>query len=224
MDCCKPDYDTVFSEKRAKADLKRYRKKGPDKTTRMLIEALKSFGVRQKTLLDIGGGVGVIDHELIASGVESAVHVEASEASVKAAADEALRRGHQARMTFLRGDFVALSGDIAPADIVTLDRVICCYANMEQLVSTSAARARQLYGVVVPRERTLTNLMRAGINLVFRIIRNPFRFYVHPLRDIDGLLQRTGFALQSVKVTLIWRVAVYEKRRSEAERRSATVS
>lgn len=212
MSCCKPDYDTVFSEKRARKDLKRYRRKGPDETTRLLIDALRSVGIQGKTLLDIGGGIGVIDHELLAAGAASAVHVEASEASAAAAASEATRRGSAGRVEFRRGDFVALADGIPEADVVTLDRVICCYSDMDQLVTASAAHARLLYGIVIPRERRLTRLIQAGINLVFRVTRNPFRFYVHPIRDIDRRVERAGLTLRSVTDTLIWRVAVYHRR------------
>lgn len=211
MDCCTPDYDTVFSEKRAAKDLKRYRRNGPDETTRLLIDALTSAGVRGKTLLDVGGGIGAIDHELLAAGVDTAVHVEASDAFVRAAAEEAGRRGTAARLRIRRGDFVTLARDLDTADLVTLDRVICCYPDMEQLVAASAGRARELYGVVIPRERRLTKVMALGINLVFRITRNPFRFYVHPVRSIDRVVERAGLSPAFVKDTLIWRVAVYRR-------------
>lgn len=211
MDCCKPDYDSVFSEKRAAKDLKRYRRKGPDPTTRLLIDALKSAGVRGRTLLDVGGGIGVIDLELLAAGAGAAVHVEASEAFARAAKEEADRLGIAARLRFRRGDFVTLAREIEPADMVTLDRVICCYPEMEQLVTASASRAREMYGVVIPRERRLTRVMALGINLIFRVTRNPFRFFVHPVRDIDRVVEGAGLSPTFVKDTLIWRVAVYQR-------------
>lgn len=212
MDCCQPDYDSVFSAKRAAKDLKRYRRKGPDPTTRLLVGALKGAGVQGKTLLDIGGGIGAIDHELLAAGIDGAVHVEAAEASARAAAEEAERRGTASRMRFRRGDFVALADELESADIVTLDRVICCYPNMEPLVSASAAHARTFYGIVVPRERRLTRIMQRGINLVFRVTRNPFRFHVHPVRDIDRVVERAGLTPRLVHETMIWRVALYQRR------------
>jgi len=208
-DCCRPDYDSVFSDKRAKQDLKRYRRKGPDKSTRMLVDALRATGVRGRTLLDIGGGIGVIDHELLREGALSAVHVDASEASAKAAEDEAIRRGTRDRIDFHRGDFVAIAAEVPPADVVTLDRVICCYANMEELVRESAAHARVLYGIVIPRERRITRMGRFGVNTMFRIMRNPFRFHIHPISDIERILRGAGFKTQSVTNTIFWRVAVY---------------
>src|SRR5437660_205162 len=181
MTCCQPDScDAVFSEKRASNDLKRYRKKGPDKTTRLLLDALKADGVAGQTLLDIGGGFGFPGQELLAAGARSAVHVDAAQASLRVAANETDRRGHAGRVQFLLGDFVALAGDIQPADVVILDRVICCYPDMTALVTLSADRARQVYGATFPRETWLTKIVAVWINVLFRIRRNPFRFYVHP--------------------------------------------
>lgn len=210
--CCDTKrYDAVFSEKRARSDLKRYRKKGPAKTTQLLIDAVKGAGVQRATLLDIGGGIGAISHELLAAGAEAATEVEAADAFVQAARDEATRRGHEARIRFVSGDFVALASEIPSTDIVTLDRVICCYPNMEQLVTASLARARRTYGIVIPRARRLTSIMSAGINLVFRLTRNPFRFFVHAPTEIERLIGRAGFVPHSVKDTAVWRVAVYKR-------------
>jgi magnesium-protoporphyrin O-methyltransferase len=218
MSCCQRDsYDIVFSEKRASKDLKRYRKKGPDNTTRLLLDALKAEGVARQTLLDVGGGIGVAHHELLAAGARSAVHIEAAEAYVRLAAEEVERRGHAGRVQFLHGDFVALAADIQPADVVTLDRVICCYADMAQLVTTSVARTRRLYGVVFPRETRLVKIVAAWTNLLFRIRGNPFRFYVHSPHEIDRVIRRAGLSPRSVRDTLMWRVAVYERRPGSAE-------
>jgi magnesium-protoporphyrin O-methyltransferase len=43
---------------------------------------------------------------------------------------------------------VDLAGQLEPAGVVTLDRVICCYDDMQQLVSLSAARVEKLLRLV----------------------------------------------------------------------------
>jgi hypothetical protein len=75
--------------------LRRYRKKGPHLTTRLLLRAIEPPRNQAMTLLDIGGGVGTIPHELLASGLSGAVLVEASSAYLQAAENEAIRRGHR---------------------------------------------------------------------------------------------------------------------------------
>jgi hypothetical protein len=46
-----------FDDRQAKADLRSYRKKGPDRSTPLLLDALRAEGVEGASLLDIGGGV-----------------------------------------------------------------------------------------------------------------------------------------------------------------------
>src|SRR5690242_17537937 len=162
-------YESQFGARHAAKDLKRYRGKGPDETTRLLLDALRAKGVAGATILDVGAGIGVVHHELLGAGARSATHVDATAAHIRAAQEEADRKGHQGRVTFLTGDFVSLAGGIPPADIVTLDRVICCYPNMEELVAASAPKARRLYGAVYPREKWLVRAVVTLGNWVRRL-------------------------------------------------------
>lgn len=198
-----------FSDKVARRDLKRYRKRGPDRTTRILLDALRAHGVEGATLLDVGAGIGAIHHELLDAGVRSATHVDAAPAYVAAAKEEVERRGHSDRVSFRQGDFVTLAGDIPPADIVTLDRVICCYPDMERLVAASTSRARRMYGVVYPRALWWVRASFAAVNLYFRLRRSAFRTYVHPTAAIDGAIRHGGLAPLRSRTTLLWYVAVY---------------
>jgi hypothetical protein len=212
MSCCQCDcYAAKFSDNVAEKDLRRYRRKGPDKTTRMLLDALEAEGVDGLSLLDIGGGIGAITHKLLATGVRSAVHVDAALPYVRAAEQEAVRQGHADRVSFHHGDFVALATEIAPADIVTLDRVICCYADMEELVAASASRALRFYGVVYPRDTWWMKLFFPLENLLHRLRRSRFRTYLHPTGAIDTAVQRQGLRPRSSRNTLVWRVVMYSR-------------
>lgn len=212
MTCCSSEcFESTFNERRAKRQLKRYRKRGPDKTTRMLVDALRAAGVQDASLLDVGAGIGVVHHELLASGARSAVHVDAVRPHIRLAEEEARRRGHVEQVRFLLGDFVGLADGIPPADVVTLDRVICCYPDMEQLVAASAAKAKRLYGAVFPQERRVFKGMLAIQNFIWKVLGNPFRAYIHPVAAIDAALRRQGFTPRSVADTILWRVAVYAR-------------
>ena len=199
--CASTDcYDAKFDERLADEDLRSYRSKGPSATTRFLLDALRAEGVEDASLLDVGGGVGVIQHELVDAGVRHAVHVDAARPYVRTAREEAGRRGHADRATFLHGDFVARAPEVEPADVVTLDRVICCYPDMEPLVAASAARARRLYGIVVPRDAWWVRAGDAVGNLRRRMQRSAFRTYIHPLAAIDAAIRRQ---------TLTWQMSLY---------------
>ena len=212
MTCCSPEcFESTFNDRHAAKQLKHYRKRGPNKTTRMLVDALRAAGIRDASVLDVGAGIGVVHHELLADGARSAVHVDAARPHMRAAREETARRGHTERVTFVHGDFVALADGIPAADVVTLDRVICCYPEMEGLVTASAGKAQRLYGAVFPRERRGVKLMSMLGNLMWRLRGNPFRSYIHSTAAIDAEVRRQGFTPRFVADTFLWRVAVYAR-------------
>jgi magnesium-protoporphyrin O-methyltransferase len=200
----------MFGDKTARRDLDRYRRKGPSKPTRRLLAMLREQGVSGASVLDIGGGVGAIQHELLDSGAAHAVGVDASPAYLRAARQEGERRGHLDRMSTRHGDFVQVAEDVPDADVVTLDRVICCYPDMEALVGASAERARRVYGLVHPRDRWWTRAGVAAGNLALRLARKQFRAYVHPVGAVDAVAGADGLTLRSREsVGAVWQVAVY---------------
>lgn len=207
--CC--GFDDLFNEKCAARELRRYRKRGPIKTTRLLIDALRSHGARGLTLLDIGGGIGAIQHELIKDGATRVISVEGSTASISAAREEATRQGYADRAQFYHADFVDVADEIASADIVTLDRVICCYPDMQVLIARSAEKAHRLYGIVYPRYTWLVRIIGPAMNLMHRLRRIAFRFYLHRPDEIDRAVRAAGLRLRSEQHTLIWQVAVYAR-------------
>lgn len=203
--------EEFHNQKVVNQELSRYRKKGPDKPTRTLIEVIQKEGIQGFTLLDIGGGVGGIQHALLQTGVDHATNVDASNAFVQAAKAEAQRRNLADRVSHHYGNFVDLAKDILPADIVTLDKVICCYPDMETLVELSAERARKIYGLVYPYDTWFTRITGVLENLFFKITRNPFRIFIHSHQSVEAILSRHGFKQRSFQHDLLWQVAVYTR-------------
>jgi magnesium-protoporphyrin O-methyltransferase len=198
-----------FNTREAAQKLADYRKRGPAGTTRLLIEALQSLGVTDRTLLDVGSGIGVIQLELLKAGARSAVSVDASTAYVQAAQDEARRQGLNDRIEVHHGDFVALASGIAPADIVTLDRVICCYHDMPGLVGQSAEHARQVLAMVFPLDAAWVRLALVIENLFQRLKGSPFRAFVHPTAAVEAVLRERGLQRRSYRRSGVWQVAAY---------------
>ncbi len=201
----------IFDDKSAAEDLARYREHGPDATTRMLVDMIRERGVVGATVLDIGGGIGVIDHELLQDGARRAVLVDASAPSLDAARDEAGRRASLERIEFVEGDFVSRAEAVEAADIVTLDRVICCYPDMELLVWLSAAHATRLYGLVLPRDRALMRWGARLLNVWFRLRGWRYRSYAHPNAGVDALAAEAGLRPRDERTTFVWRVVLYER-------------
>lgn len=212
MDACGCDRGfEIFDRAKAEGDLRRYLQQGPASTTRMLLDMLRARGVRGASLLDIGGGIGVIDHELLRDGVGHAVLVDASAPSLQVARNEARRRGMLDRIDLIDGDVVGNAASIDVADIVTLDRVVCCYPDVESLVRVSASRARSLYGLVLPRDRWIIRwVLRLG-NAWFRLRGFRYRSYAHPNRLVDALVAEAGLRPSREDHTFLWRVVLYDR-------------
>ncbi len=209
--CCRVDYDAQFNDEEARRDLLAYRAEGPDATTGRLLDELVAEGVEGATLLDIGGGIGAIQLELLKAGVAHSTDVDASGPYLAVAQAEAEELGWKDRTAYLHGDFTVLADEVGPADIVTLDRVICCYPDARRLIGLSSAHARRLYGVVHPVDRWWTRLLATLGNLGYRLFRNPYRMHVHRQSLIDSLLRAAGLELSSAHAGWFWRTAVYRR-------------
>jgi magnesium-protoporphyrin O-methyltransferase len=200
-----------FGEREARSDLRSYRRHGPNRTTRWLIDGLGAGGVAGMTVLDIGAGVGAVHQQLLADGAARAIDVDGSPAYVEVAREEAARRGTADRIRYEVGDFVALAPSVDTADLVALDRAVCCYPDMAALVGLSVARARRRYGLVYPRDTWWIRAAGSVINGLSRLTGRRVRAYVHRTADVEAILGRAGFAPAFRRHTLFWQVAVFER-------------
>ncbi len=198
-----------FGRRIAQREQRAYRRKGAPPTTQILIQALLEESVEGQTVLDIGGGVGALQHALLKAGASRARSVDASEAYLEIARQEADRLGLTDRIEAMHGDFVQLAPSIDEADIVTLDRVICCYDNMPALVAESSRRARRKVGLVYPRDTWWLRPGFAAGNLLLRIRRRPFRVFLHPTAAVEAVI--TGFGLKKTfhRNRGMWQVVLF---------------
>ena len=209
--CCRVDYDALFDDRDARRQLEDYRRNGPARHTQRLLDAIMAEGVSGATVLDIGGGIGAIQHELLAAGAATSVDVDFSRAYLAAAAVEAERRGLADREEHRYGNFVDLAEEVAAADVVTLDRVICCYPDMRALVGSSVDHARRLYGLVFPIDRWWIRLGAALVNAFLRVTRQGFRLHIHRTADVDAIVRSHGFERRADERGLFWQSLVYRR-------------
>ncbi len=212
MDCCQcRGIEEQFNRAEAARKLREYRRSGPARSTRLLLDALMREPVAGLTLLDIGGGIGAIQHALLKAGAMHATDVEASTAYLAAAREEAARQGHAEQISYQYGNYVDLADTIPAADIVTLDRVICCYHDMPALVDRSSAKAARLYGLVYPRDIWW---VRAGVraeNALLWLQRSTFRTFVHSRAAVDAIVRRNGLQQRFARNAGMWQVVVYAR-------------
>ena len=212
MSCCQcQGIENMFDKKTAKRNLKRYLKKGPSKTTAMLLDAIHKEGVQGLDFLDIGGGIGAIQYDLIKAGASNGTSIEASSAYIDLVKEETLQNGLDERLDFKHGDFTKTASDVDTADIVTLDKVICCYDNMSELVMLSSKLARKIYAVIYPRDVWWTKLALLFMNFYSIIKSSSFRVFIHPTKKVEEIIFGNGLKRNYYATTIFWQVATFTK-------------
>jgi 2-polyprenyl-3-methyl-5-hydroxy-6-metoxy-1,4-benzoquinol methylase len=192
--CCNPiDYRRLFSRKYASRDARRYRERGLGATSRALVEL--AGDVEGATVLDVGGGIGAIELELLAAGAERATNVELSGGYEEAASALLTERGLSDRVDRRVADFVSEGDAVEPHDVVVLHRVVCCYPDVDALMGAAAEHARKRLVLTYPQEHLLMRLGLRVINLWLRVSGCGFRTYVHPVARILGAAEADGLRL-----------------------------
>ena len=207
--CC---YDDAFGEREARGHQRQYRRDGPRRTTRALATALAPGGAVGLSLIDIGGGIGGLQHLLLEAGAATTLDVDASGPYIEVAREEADRLGLADRMQFLHADFVTVEADVEPADVVGLDRVVCCYPDVTALVGAAARHARRRLGIVLPPDGLVGRAVIGVLNAWEWLTRSAFRAYAHRHSAVVEAAASAGLALVSSERVGIWRMLVFERR------------
>jgi SAM-dependent methyltransferase len=200
--------DRHFTPARARQELVTYRRRGPTGTARLILNSLRDVNLAAETVLDVGAGIGVLHHELLERGVQRAVHLEVANAYLDAAQEETARRGHQHRVHFRRGDIATLAAELAPADLVTLDRVLCCSPELDALIEVSARKAIRYFALSYPHDYWYVRGRVRWQNARRRWAGDPFRFFVHPVHRIRSLIRAAGFQVRRARWNLNWEVVI----------------
>ncbi len=171
---------------------------------------MRDRGLRGATVLEIGGGIGALEVELLRAGAARGMNVELSPEYEEAAAELTAEHGLEGRIERRVGDVVT-EPSVPEADAVVLNRVVCCYPDYDALVGAAAQRARRLLVFSFPRERALVRLAFALMNLWLRLTRNDFRGFVHPVRAMLDVAERRGLTPVLEHRGLFWQLAALER-------------
>jgi 2-polyprenyl-3-methyl-5-hydroxy-6-metoxy-1,4-benzoquinol methylase len=210
--CCDPrGCDQFFSPRFARRIAKRYRKRGLDKTARQIVEFLQSRGLDGATVLEVGGGVGEIQLELLKRGAARTVNLELSPAYEQEAAQLAREAGVDRRVERRLHDIAVAPAEVEPADIVVLHRVVCCYPDYERLLGAAADHARRLLVFSHPPRNPISRCIIAAQNLGFRLLRREFRTFAHPPPAMLAVLERHGLQPAFAHHGIPWQVDGLER-------------
>ena len=127
-----------------------------------MVEFLDRRGLVGKTVLEVGGGVGEIQLELVKRGAPTALNLELSP-SYEDEAERLIREsGLGGRMHRRPLDIAADPAGVEPADVLVLHRVVCCYPDYERLLGAAADAAREALVFSHPPRNPVSRMIFAG--------------------------------------------------------------
>jgi magnesium-protoporphyrin O-methyltransferase len=210
--CCDPNgLGDVFGAKRAAADARAYRGKGLDRDERRVVAFLTERGIAGGTVLEIGGGVGAIQVDLLRAGAARARNFEISPHYEAIARELAAEGGVADRVERVVADFVAVAATIPPADAVIVHKVVCCYPDMASLVRSAALRTRRWLVLTYPADRWWIRAGLRAANLAQTVFRSRFRLYFHEPREIQAIAERSGLRPALTHRDMFWQVLAMER-------------
>ena len=178
-----------------------------------LLSLLDDVGVERPTLLELGCGSAALMVSLLERGAVSADGVDLSPGSIATARRRAEVAGVESKVDFVVGDGSVVP--VEPHDWVVLDRVICCYGDLEALLANSIGAARKRYVFSVPLDsgwRGLVNrFWRAVENATNRLRGRPCPGYTHSIAKIQQRLRDAGFEPLRDRRIGLWYAAVFER-------------
>jgi len=215
MDCCNTisstqATDEYFSGQSARF-LRKFRRKGLDKETRLLEQGILTRSVEGASLLEIGCGVGGLHLRLLQAGAAKATGIDIAQGMINGAKELSSELGLADRVNYVLGDFTDKPQDFERADIVMLDKVVCCYEEIEILLNESLQRAGTTYAIVFPRPYPISKAIMQSMIAVLRFMRVRFFPFWHNWNAMTGKILAAGFEEQYSATTIMWAVRVYRR-------------
>src|SRR5262249_7777370 len=146
-------------------------------------------------VLEIGGGIGPIQAELLAKGAGTGEIVELVSAYAPFAQELAAAKGFQGKTRFLVADVLETPDIVAPGRIVVLNRVVCCSREGLRLAGVGARLAEKILVLSFPRDRWVTRLFAKALNGTMQLLGRSFRTYVYPRASLIAAAEDGGLVL-----------------------------
>jgi hypothetical protein len=210
--CCGPDgYAQLFDDKNARSDARNYLSKGLDPVGQRMVDEIVRRGVAGATVLEVGGGIGALEIDLLRAGAARASNVEIVATYEQPARELLETLGLTGRVDRKVLDFASSADEVANADIVVLHRVVCCYPDMEALVRASAEHANRILALSFPSDRWWWHLGQWLSRGWFRLRGCAFRLYLHDPRKILATAESAGLRPIHRRHGIVWQIAVLER-------------
>jgi magnesium-protoporphyrin O-methyltransferase len=175
------------------------------------VELLNERGLAGQTLLEVGGGIGAVQIELLRAGVSRAVSVEITGTYESSAAALLREAGVEDRVERRVLDITQAGSAVAAADIVVMNRVVCCYPRGAVLASAAAERAREVLVMTFPKRRRWTRVAVWLANLMLAAMRRQFHIFVHPPEQILRSAAEQGLRPVLNRPGIFWQLVALER-------------
>jgi SAM-dependent methyltransferase len=179
----------------------------------MLLGLLDDATDANPTVAEIGCGSGALTVALLKRGATRARGYDLSPGMLAVAVKRAEQADLADRVAFTVGD--GATAEVEAADWVVMDRVICCYRDVERLLATATRAATRRVAFTVPSSRgwrgLANKLMWRGANIPVRLGRGGCPGYVHNNDEIEARLAAAGFTKHATDRLGLWYAAVWDR-------------
>ena len=207
--CC--GADLFFNKKTADKKYSQYLKNGPSRVTAKMIQQLNNQSVAGKSLIDVGGGIGALQWWFLQKGGGMTTDIDASSGYLKQAQNHAIDNNWQDKTQFIMGDCTAVYDQLESPDYITLDKVVCCYPNYQEILAATCEKSLSYISLSYPMDGIISQIIRRFGDLFFMLSNNPYRPYVHPVKDIRAVFATNGYQRISYELAFPWHVETYVK-------------
>lgn len=203
--------DGFFGERFARRTLRRYLRKGLGAEARLMVEWAGEDGLDGVSVLEVGGGVGALQAELLRRGAAAGTVVEVVPSFEPFARELASRAGIEGRTSFVLADLAEAPDAVPPADVVALRRVVCCSPHGPALLGAAAGLTQRLLVASYPRRNRATRAAARVQNAVLRLVRKEFRVFVHDPADLDAAAAAHGLRRTRTQRGAVWETAAFAR-------------
>jgi hypothetical protein len=201
----------MFKPRVARRRLERYRTKGHDRLERLMVESAAEGGLEGSRVLEIGGGIGTMQAELLEAGAERGEVVELVTAYEPYARELAREKGLEDRTAFRVVDVLDDPEAVERAEIVVLNRVVCCSPEGIRLAGLAARLARRTLVFSFPRD---VFWVRAGIrflNAGLWLTRSSFRVFAYRTAELLAAAEAEGVTVTDSGRGAFWEFAALHR-------------
>jgi hypothetical protein len=210
--CCRAGpCEQIFKPRLARRSLKRYRTKGLDELESRMVAAASAEGVEGARVLEIGGGIGALQAELLLAGAETGEVVELVTSYGPYARELARDTGLAQRTSFRVVDILDEPEVVDPADVVVMNRVVCCSPDGVALTREAAGHTRRVLVLSFPRDVGWMRAAARVANLGFKVLGWSFRMFVHRRAALVAAAEAEGLRLEVSDHNVVWEFAALRR-------------